>query len=222
MKVSRIHVVAAAGLGAAALILGRSVPAAQHFDAGTSVPATTAAPQPSDGDYLAMHIELAHLRASLAEVRRDVIEANTARDRSAIGQDQEPEPSGASREGTAAVLDPYDGLDPVERDWAIADDLDAFLNAEEVDADWSAETEAQASDAIAEDPGATLISLRCRSTLCSAEIAYRSTDEREQAMDRLTRTPPFSTSGFVHMRDSDPPESALYFTRQGHELPRPR
>lgn len=208
MRRSRIHLIAGSMLLAAGLSLWH-LASVDEQTAPEPVTAKTAAAAPprSNAENLALRAELAHLRGRLDGMQSEL--------RSRPGSPAEER--AASEE--PAREDRYRDLAPVERDLAIAEDLEAVMDAEPADDAWAAETETLAATAVADLESATLISVACRNTLCRAELTHTSNTKRDLAMSELTQVPPFNTQGFVHMRLSDPPESAIYFARAGHHLP---
>lgn len=183
--------------------------AAQAATAPSDPSAASITPRSGPGaEYLALRAELARLRGQVAGIRSE-LDDPSASPGERLADDEAPE-----------IIDRYGDLAPAERDAAIAEDLDAVMAAEPVDGDWGAETEALVTSAVAGLGSAALVSVSCRQTMCRAELSHGGVAERDRELGELVHAAPFNTEGFVHMRLSDPPESAIYFTREGHQLPR--
>lgn len=215
MTRTRIYLVATSLLLGVGLLLW-SRAGAENMPDDHIRPARTAPERPASDDrrYAALRGQVSQLQHQV----RDLQESTADPDHGALAE----EPSEVVEDEQRPPSDPYAHIeDPIEKDMAIARDLEAFLDGEPVDGEWRVETEAAVTSTVAEVEHAELLTVECRSTMCRAEIVHSGLDERAQAVSDLIMRPPWNTQGFAHMRNTDPPESAIYFARRGHSLPRP-
>jgi len=100
-------------------------------------------------------------------------------------------------------------------------ELDAHLEAEERDLEWSEATELAVAEVFSGDmfPGMQLVETSCASTMCRVVVDAESDAAHDGFQTEMSRTPPFNTEGFARLSgDLDAPRVTFYFAREGEDL----
>jgi len=118
----------------------------------------------------------------------------------------------------------FDSLEPGEATGRpsaekIAEDLNAHLEAEVADGDWSTPTERAFTTSFAGFAGRAAVgSVECRATLCRLDVTYANATARSDFLDELPPGPFQNTTFFMHAMD-DGTKVTFYVARPGHPLP---
>ncbi|MBI4509826.1 MAG: hypothetical protein HY698_09315 [Deltaproteobacteria bacterium] len=110
---------------------------------------------------------------------------------------------------------------PQEKVEEVALRLDDRIATEPADPKWNAEVRQEIALALRSEKllRSKLVSADCQATLCRVSLSHASEEAREDFLDVLPTTRPFSTEGFVRTMDRDgSPSTVVYFARQGHPL----
>jgi hypothetical protein len=97
--------------------------------------------------------------------------------------------------------------------------IDTRLYQEEVDQEWTLETERALNGVLASEAlqGFELVSSSCGSTLCKVELSIDPNISPEVAMQKLSHHRSWDGPSFVKLDENG--LAQIYFAREGHELP---
>lgn len=114
-----------------------------------------------------------------------------------------------------------DRLFPKEDEAALARRLDALLDAEALDAEWSRSAERRIAAFFESDraKGASVGRVDCKSTLCRVAITYDSTRTRVEFFRELSHLTPPQLVYFFYVQPATPLSSIAYLPREDHPLP---
>lgn len=195
------------GVGAVALVALGAVSALSWFD----VEPTKAVPEATPSEERA-EATGSDLDSRVDRLHREVIALRRQKREPSTPVDPVPE-----------VLEPDAELEelPTATPEQIELELDAHLEAEARDPEWSDETERAVAEVFSGDtfPGMHLVETACASTMCRVVVDAESDAAHDGFQTHMARTPPFDTQGFARLAgEPDAPRVTFYFAREGEDL----
>jgi hypothetical protein len=178
--------------------------------------ARSAAPRAGDDRVALLHEQVGELRGELDRMRhrqegtlaqitmatRSADGGTSSDDLDHLAESREPQPS--EQEKVAEVT---------RR-------LDERIQTEPSDPTWDAEVRREITTVLSGRLASSrLVLADCRATLCRAQVSHANEEARDDFLDALPMTRPFSTEGFVRTTDVDgAPRTVVYFARPGLPL----
>jgi hypothetical protein len=166
--------------------------------------------------------EVRQLRAELAALRRQANETRLHIMTSAVASSAAVSPAAAEPELEQLVAETYEEREAraKERQREIFTSLEARLAGEQVDAEWSRDTERQIHEvAAAQLRFSHVESAECGGSLCRVVLRHESREEQATIGNTLPRHEPFR-EGVVYEFDfeSEPAQTTLFLLRAGRSF----